>query len=218
MSKKKISIPFIPDFENKPIEEINIDLSTLGEKTRIECLNWKKQYPYLPISNVYIARNSTTLFIKYRVTGSMLKAIYSNDLDPVWKDSCVAFYCQLPESDTYMNFEFNCIGVCLASTRTVHDESVVYRTAEELQQIIRYTTLNRRAFCEIEGLFTWEITVGIPFDLLGISDKKLPPKLLGNFYKCANDTNLIHFASWSPIHTPTPDFQRPEYFGELLFQ
>ena len=116
-----------------------------------------------------------------------------------------------------MNFEFNCIGTCLAATRKSRNENVVLRSAEELQRIIRYSSLGRRAFCEMEGLFTWELTVGIPLDLLGISVADLPEKILGNFYKCADDTDSVHFVSWNPIRTESPDFHCPEYFGEIYF-
>ncbi len=217
MNAKKINIPHVVEFNNKGIEEINIAIQEHGVKSRIESVNWMNEFSYKPFTNFYIARTDSTLYIKYTVTGNMLKAVYSNDLDPVYKDSCVEFFCKLPESDHYMNFEFNCIGTCLASTRKSRKEDVVFRSKEELEQIQRYTSLPRRAFCEMEGLFTWEITVGIPLSLLGISSNEIPEKILANFYKCADDTGSPHFVSWNPIGTEKPDFHCPQYFGELFF-
>ena len=38
----------------------------------------------------------------------------------------------------------------------------------------------------------------------------------GNFYKCGDETKTPHYGSWNPIENPTPDFHRPEGFGELV--
>jgi hypothetical protein len=52
---------------------------------------------------------------------------------------------------------------------------------------------------------------------LEIDGQHLPEKIMGNFYKCADDTAFKHYLSWNPILTPNPDFHRPEFFGELRF-
>ena len=217
MKKRQITVPYVPQLAGQPIEHVNQQLEECGTMARIDCVNWLEQFPYMPLTTIAVARTSTILYIKYMVKGSMLKALYSNDLEPVYKDSCVEFFCQLPDADNYMNFEFNCIGTCLASTRKSREEGIVMRTPEELRQIIRYSSLGKRAFCEMEGMFEWELTVGIPFRLLGLDPEHLPEKIKGNFYKCADDTSMPHFVSWSPIDTPEPDFHRPEFFGDILF-
>ena len=38
----------------------------------------------------------------------------------------------------------------------------------------------------------------------------------GNFQACGDKTPAPYYAAWSPIGTESPDFHRPEYFGELL--
>lgn len=217
MMARQLIIPYIPDFEGKDIESINLSLEDCGTLSTIECVNWPKEYSYMPITLFAVARTNTMLFIKFIVKGSMLKAVYSNDQEPVYEDSCVEFFCKLPADDRYMNFEFNCIGTCLASTRKSRNEDVVMRTPDEMKRILRYSSIGKRAFCEMEGMFEWELTVGIPFDLLGINGE-LPEKLLGNFYKCADNTNSMHFVSWSPIKTEHPDFHRPDFFGELYLR
>jgi hypothetical protein len=67
----------------------------------------------------------------------------------------------------------------------------------------------------MNGLFSWELCVRIPFHLMDIDADHLPPKLLGNFYKCADATDQPHYVSWNPIKTEKPDFHRPEFFGEI---
>jgi hypothetical protein len=69
----------------------------------------------------------------------------------------------------------------------------------------------------MEGMFEWELTVKIPLRIMGIDPNNLPEKIKGNFYKCADGTDSPHYVTWNPVQTPTPDFHRPEFFGELYF-
>ena len=41
-------------------------------------------------------------------------------------------------------------------------------------------------------------------------------RLRGNFYSCGDLSPAPYYAAWSEVDTGTPDFHRPEYFGELL--
>ena len=215
---KQSNIPFIEELNNLTIESAADILEELGKQETIEVLNWPKEYPYRPITLFNIARSSDGVYIKFCVRGTMLRAIYSNDQDPVHEDSCVEFFCMPIGSETYTNFEFNCIGTCSASTRKGRNEDVVAFSPDEMQTIKRYPSIGRRAFNEMEGMFEWELTVKIPFKLMGIDPAHLPEKISGNFYKCADGTDSPHFVSWSPIKTENPDFHRPEFFGELAFE
>jgi hypothetical protein len=83
--------------------------------------------------------------------------------------------------------------------------------------IKRNSSLGRRAFNEMEGMFEWELTVKIPLRIMGINPNNLPEKIIGNFYKCADGTDSKHYVTWSPVKTDIPDFHRPEFFGDLYF-
>lgn len=214
---KRLHIPYLEGLNSVNIEIAGDILEEAGHRDNIEILNWPKEYSYRPITFFYIARSSSSIYIKFNVHGSMLRAIYSNDQDPVHEDSCVEFFCMTEGSDTYTNFEFNCIGTCAASRRKSRKEEVVPFSTELMQSIKRYPSIGRKAFNEMEGMFEWELTVQIPFELIGIDSENLPEKLLGNFYKCADGTDSMHFITWSPVKTEKPDFHRPEFFGELIF-
>jgi len=214
---KKIAIPFVPELDNVSIELSTELLDEQGQKDTIEFLNWKKEYPYRPISIFFVARSSSAIYIKYNIHGSMLRGIYYKDGDPVHEDSCVEFFCKLPDSDRYFNFEFNCIGTCSAASRVQRHEGVKSLSREELSKIERLPSIGRRAFIEMEGMFEWELTVKIPFDIIGIDPDRLPEKIYGNFYKCADGTNSPHYVTWNQVLTPEPDFHCPEFFGELYF-
>lgn len=200
------------------MESAGTILDDFAEGDKIESLNWIGEYPYRPITLFRIARSSDSLFIKYKVQGSMLRAIYSNDQDPVNEDSCVEFFCRIPGNDKYMNFEFNCIGTCKASKRVARNKDVTPYSKEELSMLKRYPSIGRRAFNEMEGMFDWDLTVKIPLRIMGIDPNKLPEKITGNFYKCADGTDSRHFVTWNPIPSEKPDFHRPDCFGDLFFE
>ena len=65
------------------------------------------------------------------------------------------------------------------------------------------------------GIWNWRVILLIPFELMGLDPGNLPASLRGNIYKCGDKTAHPHFLSWAPVGTPSPDFHRPEYFGEF---
>lgn len=210
-----ISVPFLSalfDTDSKLASQI---LKREVKSQPIQCINWPDQYPYCPTTEFMIARSDLSLYIKFKVHEYNLRALYINDQDPVWEDSCVEFFCKQPESDSYMNFEFNCIGTCVATTRKGRDKGIILYSENQMKQIDRFPSLYRKAFHEKKGLHDWELTVRIPFQLLGIDPFAIPQKLLGNFYKCADGTSSPHYVSWNQILTDQPNFHCPEFFGEL---
>jgi len=212
---RSLIIRYIEALNDIDIELARDILDDSGVLDTIEILNWVKEYPYRPITQFNIARSKDSIFIKYSVRGSMLRAIYSNDQEPVHEDSCVEFFCMPVGAEKYTNFEFNCIGTCCASSRKSRQEEVVPFSNEQLLTIKRFPSIGRRAFNEMEGMFDWELTVQIPFNLIGLDPTNLPEKILGNFYKCADGTDSMHFVTWSPVKTEKPNFHCPEFFGEL---
>jgi len=92
--------------------------------------------------------------------------LYLNDQEPVWEDSCVEFFCKNPESDSYMNFEFNCIGTCVATTRKGRDKDIVPFSKNQMKQIERFSSLYRQPFYEKDGVSYWELTVKVSLNYL----------------------------------------------------
>lgn len=214
---KKLHVPFYPQISGKDLSELTTLLVENGVSDMVEKVNWPKRFPYKPLTEFNILRSDTSLFIRFYVRGNLLKASYSDDQSPVHEDSCVEFFCQVPGNEYYTNFEFNCIGTCSASRRKGRKDDVQLLSNAEMQTIKRLPSIGRRAFNEMQGNFEWELTVEIPFALMGIDSTNLPDKIYANFYKCADDTDSPHFVSWNAITTEQPDFHRPEFFGELVF-
>ena len=97
------------------------------------------------------------------------------------------------------------------------EDSCVKRPAEEMEEILRIARFEGPQEYA-GGIWDWRVTVLIPFELVGADPENLPEKLRANFYKCGDKTAHPHFLSWNPVGTPSPDFHRPEFFGELILR
>ncbi|MGL5318048.1 MAG: carbohydrate-binding family 9-like protein [Bacteroidales bacterium] len=212
---KTLNVPYLPELDQMDADQISNVMEESAVRQSIGHANWS-EFPYRPICTFDIARTDTKLYLRYFVRGNCLKALYTNDQDPVWQDSCVEFFAQIPGEKEYYNFEFNCIGTCLASKRENRDNATSL-SPEQMKTILRMPSLGTRPFHEMQGLFAWDLIVAIPFDVLGLDGTNLPEKIKANFYKCADETSLPHYLSWNPIATEKPNFHCPEYFGEIYF-
>lgn len=212
---KALKIPFVPGLDGLDMSSIGYLMETKAQREYIDIINWN-EYSYKPIVAFDIFRSEKTLYIRYFVKGFSLKAIYDTDDTDVHLDSCVEFFMQKTGEDSYINFEFNCIGTCDAARRVSRDVKSSL-TKEEYSSIRRYSSVEENAFNEKKGIYEWELLVGIPLSLMGLDPANLPKKIKGNFYKCADDTEYPHFVSWNPIDLPHPDFHCPKFFGDLYF-
>ena len=210
---KKLKVPYLPTLDVLDLSSVGYLMEAKAHRESIDVINWE-EYPYKPIAVFDIARTDEKLYIRYFVRGNSLKAVYEYDGSPVYTDSCVEFFMKQVDDRNYYNFEFNCIGTCDASYRRSRDVKKML-TAGEFASIGRYSSLEHVSFEEKTGLYSWELIVAIPFRVMGLDPKDLPEKIMGNFYKCADDTAFPHFASWNPINMPEPNFHCPEFFGEL---
>lgn len=217
ISAKQLDIHEFHTLDNMDLENVSDFLEQEAEKHSIDCRNWGDKYPYHPVTIFTIAHSSKYIYVDFFVRGNYLRAMNYTNNSPVSEDSCVEFFLQVPGQDEYWNFEFNCIGTINASHRVTRPEPKRL-TAEEISQIKTYASCGTRPFEEMEGLFAWNLTIAIPFSLIGICEQNLPEYIMGNFYKCGSKTSLPHFLSWSPIIYPKPDFHRPEFFGKLYLR
>lgn len=213
---KSIVVPYIANLDNVALEDLSDIMEEKAARQSIECVNWPGQFNYKPITVFNIARSDKYLYINFFVRGNCLLAVTTSDNGPVWEDSCVEFFMQVPGEQEYYNFEFNCIGTALAAKRKSREECEHF-PLEKMALIKRYASVGNKPFQEMQGIFAWKLLVAIPFELMGLDGKALPPKIKANFYKCADKTSLPHFLSWNPVKSQSPDFHRPEFFGELIF-
>ena len=210
---KQIHVPFIADFE-----EVDIDtaLELEGARFEVDQVNWPAAFPYAPFCAGRIARTEDGIVVDFRVSGLDLRAKNTKDNGSQWEDSCVEFFVQNPDGSEYYNFEINPLGKVLAAIGPDRNARVK-RPAKQMNEILRIAQFEGPQDYS-GGIWNWRVTVVIPFRLIGVDPENLPEKLRANFYKCGDETAHPHFLSWSPIGTPSPDFHRPEFFGELILR
>ena len=185
----------------------------------VDKVNWPDSFPYAPQTSVEVRNDHENLYLHWRVKGEQLRAVTTEDQGPVWEDSCVEFFCQVPGDKHYMNFETNCIGAMVGTRRLGKSEGIVPFTPAQMSMIKRRCTCAREAFDEKDGMYEWEVELEIPLSLIfGDKQPVFPQTLLVNFYKCADLTKNPHYVSWQPIQLPTPNFHCPQFFGEIVLE
>lgn len=216
---KKLMVKEIKHKGETNLEEVSSLIEAQTELNTIAILNWDA-FSYAPEVKFRIARNNNDIWLKYYVTEENILAKRTDTNSAVAKDSCVEFFFDPLGDGNYYNFEFNCIG-------TIHlaygpgRQNRKFVNPKLIQKYIKTaSTLGDRPFAEKTGGHTWEMTVVIPAEILtynkGISLKGLGAK--SNFYKCGDETSRKHYVTWNPVKTEKPDYHRPEYFGDVVFE
>ncbi|MDR0937854.1 MAG: hypothetical protein LBN29_00650 [Mediterranea sp.] len=181
-------------------------------------VNWA-EYPYRPEVKFRVAHTDDAILLHYQVKEASVRARYATDNAPVWTDSCVEFF-SIPASDgIYYNLECNCAGTVLLAAGPAR-EGREQAPPEATSLIRRWASLGHAPFEERVADTTWEVALIIPYKAFFKHHiESLDGQTLrANFYKCGDELRTPHFLSWNPIGTATPDFHRPEFFGELRFE
>lgn len=126
----------------------------------------------------------------------------------VCTDSCLEFFFRPNiNNDLYINIEINALGTLFTGVGTCRQDRVC--CADNADQFDIKPELCASG---------WKISYKIPFDFIRKYAGECTSSMKGNFYKCGNDTGHKHYGAWNMIETPKPDYHRPEYFGELVFE
>lgn len=162
----ELHVPYLPELDNANLDEVATILESKGARQIIDHVNWPKEYSYHPLTTFTIGHTDTAIYIDFFVRCNYLRAVNSHNNDPVHQDSCVEFFVAPGKNTPYCNFEFNCIGTVHAARRVDRFNGQLM-TDEELSTIKRLASSGTRPFNEIEGLFSWNLTVVIPLKLIG---------------------------------------------------
>lgn len=205
-------------FETEELEKLSQVMDNEGvEYNEINTVNWAN-YPYCPNVSFRIAYTEDNILLHFVVQEDTIRAKYENDNGQVWTDSCVEFFLLPADDGVYYNIETNCIGTVLVGAGT-HREGREHAPLEITRQIKRYATLGNQAFAQRKDETGWELSLAIPLSVffkhqLGTLQGK---SMNANFYKCGDELETQHFVSWNRIEIDSPDFHRPDFFGELSF-
>ena len=213
----RINIPFIASLDEHNLPAAATTLESEGVHASIDNANWAGKFPYRPLTAVNCGHNGKYIILDFFVRCNYLKATNYTNNSPVHEDSCIEFFVSPGCDNHYWNFELNCIGTINASHRSER-HNPTRLTDSELDRVLRYSSCGTRPFNELEGLFTWNVVVAVPLDLIGVTYEGKPVTMRANFNKCASGTSQPHFLSWNPIESEKPDFHRPDCFGEIVLE
>lgn len=211
---KSLNVPCIPDLAQRSDAALIEALETRGAAFDIDQVCWPDQFPYRPFCGGKLAHDGRSLAMIFHVWGLDLRARNLTDNGRQWEDSTCEFFVADPVDGTYYNFELNCVGRLLGGKGVCRQNRLV-RPLTDLAQIRRWSSLPLQEVEENGSLQGWAVAMVIPFTLMGFAPGETPKHLKVNFYKCADMTDHVHYLSWSRVGCPSPDFHRPEYFGEL---
>lgn len=185
----------------------------------IEHFPWDEN-GYKPRTEVRFFYTETRLHLFFRAYETEIRAMCYNMNDPVCTDSCVEFFVNPdPEQDErYLNFEINPIGTLhLGIGKDRYSRSLIDNISPGVFQI--HSSVDKESINEYQAEY-WSIYFSIPYTFIeeyyGKQNFSSGKKMKGNFYKCGDETQYPHFGCWSRVDNPTPDFHRPEYFGDLI--
>jgi len=182
---------------------------------------------YLWLANGYAPRvearlcwSPTFLYVRFRVEEKRVRVRYTRFQDPVYKDSCVEFFIDaFPTARKgYVNFETNAAGTLLAAFGPDRSNRAPL-WPEDLAGFQAESTIPGPVDGEY-GAEAWTVAYRVPLGLFRkLYGRDIPPghRAAANFYKCGDETETPHYGAWSRVGTPTPDFHRPEFFGEVVF-
>ncbi|MGX1931239.1 carbohydrate-binding family 9-like protein [Flagellimonas sp. 2504JD4-2] len=201
------------------LQKVSRLLDEHAETNFVDVLNWDS-FPYQPKVGFKIAHSNNQIWLKYEVEEENILAEKTEPNSYVFRDSCVEFFFDPLSDGNYYNFEINCIGTIL-SAYGAQRKPREFLSPDTIKNVIQTkSSLGSQSFTERTGGHSWEITIILPAEVLthdsGIQLKGLQSR--ANFYKCGDATSKKHYLSWNPIDTNKPDFHRPEYFGELIFE
>ncbi len=128
-------------------------------------------------------------------------------------DSCLEFFtCMDNTSPIYVNFEANAAGAFVLTARLNRNDDVRHaHTIEGLKLPEVKATINED---------NWTVEVLFDYDLI----EKLFGKRIefekgyvfrGNFYKCGDETEVVHYGMWSPVLLEIPDYHQSAFFADI---
>ncbi len=195
---------------------------------RIENLPWGdvSGVAYRPRSEAALAWGEDAFHLVLRSYDSAIRARERQRNHPVCLDSCLEFFFSpvpelLPSGGLrYFNIECNPAGTLwIGYSSGGGRETSASQPDAPSNRVLEMQALSDAEIAAYRGPF-WQVSYRVPYEYLRRLEPTFHPSagwiMRGNFYKCGEQTEHSHFMVWSEIHTPQPDYHRPEYFGELV--
>lgn len=199
---------------NPGIDSAEWEKATLGHINN--CSQWPtSECVAAPNTTFKLLRGPEGISILMHTDETHLRSEVKVQNGPICTDSCMEFFLKPSPWDVrYINFEVNPDGI-------MHIGIGKDRYGREMVEEDRATF----DVVSIANEGDWTLKYYIPYTFI----EKLYPELeklsrgnscnimRGNFYKCGDNTDHPHLASWAEIKTANSDFHVPDFFGRIIF-
>ncbi len=173
----------------------------------IETVNWA-EYGNIPKTTAKLLYNDFGIYVRLETDEQPLLARHREQNAPVCTDSCMEFFFRPNENDPrYMNFEFNPFGTMYFAVRTSRYDGEHPDKDKTFFNVKSYVDDTK-----------WVLQFCVPFAYMDEVFGGHSKTLYGNLYKCGDETETMHYATFYPVGTENPDYHRPEFFGPFVLE
>ncbi len=167
-----------------------------------------KEYAPTPITSFKVLRGPEGISVLMSTEEKNLRAECNEENGDIYCDSCMEFFFKPDPLDVnYVNFELNPNGRMYLSVGSGRHGRELLFTDRKIFNIVSNAK---------DG--AWVIKFYIPESFLLEHFDRIAPVCKGNFYKCGDKTDHVHFGSWSEVEVESPDFHVPDFFGRIEMQ
>lgn len=198
----------------KPVYEIktidSMDELDRGSVAVVDTYNWGGEYRPKVFATLCYVRDKG-FGVRLWCEEKNPRAVFTEPNSGVCRDSCLEFFADFkPETGKgYVNFEGNSIGtmLCFLGPDRFSRKPVVELGVPHPQP---------KAF-KTDDTWGWELFIPLSFieTLYGDAKFEKGSHIRANFYKCGDDCEVVHYASFTKIESENPDYHRPEAFAEM---
>ena len=193
-------------------------------KFEINHFNWTKDYR--PYSYGYVGfLEKEGFLVRLCCEEDNPLCTYTEPNSMVYKDSALEAFFQInPEKNKgYINLELNSAGVLRAQFGETRDEREFF-TEEQMKQC-EITYGKENAENSNTGKPAWWVQILLPFAIIddfygkgSFAELTEGTPLCCNFFKLSETPEVEHYASYSAIEYPTPNFHMTEFFAEAVIR
>lgn len=189
------------------ITSIDDKIWEISNVADIDKVNWE-EFGVIPKTTGKLLYDDYGIYVRLETDEKPLLARFTKQNDKVCCDSCMEFFFRPNQNDPrYLNFEFNPFGTMYFAVRTSR-KAPVYPDKDK-------TYFDVKSYVDDKK---WVLQFCIPFEFIDGIFGGHTNTMLGNLYKCGDETMTPHYATYYPISTEKPDYHKPEFFGEFVLE
>lgn len=173
----------------------------------IDKINWEG-FGCPPKTSAKLLYNDYGIYVQLTTDEKPLLARWCDKNSHVHLDSCMEFFFRPNENDPrYFNFEFNPFGTMYFALRTSRYDPTHPDKDKKYFNVKSYVDDTK-----------WVLQFCVPFEFIDEIFGSHTKTIYGNLFKCGDETENPHYATYYPISTEGPDYHRPEFFGEFVLE